>query len=251
MSDDYRDIFSPRRYLEENFIRPNEEDLFALDFIVSALARLPDNLRTLEFGAGPALYAVIALARKAKYLHVCDYVPANLDEIQLWLDGSPDAFGWRDYIELVLHLEGSPATPTSIDERSTRMREMVQQVSVCDAHNTGEILTRYGQYDLISAMHCTDVAAKDFEEWVTILAGLCEINTPQGWLLLGITTGSTVYTENDVPFPCLDLTAEDVKNGLARAGYNQATLLLGAYQFSPEHVREYSGMILSLAQKIQ
>jgi len=57
--------FDPKKYLSEMFNAPDDEDRFSLFFMARVLNSLPDNLLIHEFGGGPTLYSVAALARKA------------------------------------------------------------------------------------------------------------------------------------------------------------------------------------------
>ncbi len=40
---------------------------------------------------------------------MADYLPDNLEQIQLWLDNHPDAHNWDVHIKTALELEGDKA----------------------------------------------------------------------------------------------------------------------------------------------
>ena len=239
--------FDPKAYLKEMFSEPDDEDRFSIAFMVRVLKSLPDNLCMHEFGGGPTLYSVAALAAKAREIHFSDVVDANLREVEAWLKIKPDAHAWNPYIEVVLEAEGFPVTEATIANRAARMREIVTQLMRCDAQKKYPIELKNMQYELVAAHHCTDVAATSYQEWVGVLRNVTNIVHPKGWLILSVTTGANTYEVGDVTFECVNLTKTDVRNGLLAAGYREESILLETYKV--EHTREYSGIIIALAQR--
>ena len=73
----------------------------------------------LLFGVGPTLHHVFLTAGTAAEIHLAEYLPANLREIERWLVGAPDAHDWRPFVEYTLECEGV-AEPT--EDQVTRSR---------------------------------------------------------------------------------------------------------------------------------
>jgi hypothetical protein len=245
-ADGFNRYFDPKAYLKEMFQAPDDEDQFSISFIVKALNSLPDHLFIHEFGGGPTLYSVAALAAKAREIHFSDVVDANLREVEAWLKGKPDAHDWNPYIALALGAEGLPITEATITERAALMRRVVIQLVHCDAQRISPIDLENVQYDLVTAHHCTDVAATSVEEWIGVIKNVTNIVQPGGWLMLSVTTGSRTYEVGDVIFECVDLTIDDVQNGLLAAGYRKESIVVESYEV--EHPQEYSGIIAALAR---
>jgi len=240
--------FNPRTYLDEYFGELDDEDSFALQFMASALRAMPNGLLAHEFGGGPTLYSVAALAARAREIHFSDCVSANLKEVQRWLDDEPDAFDWRPYIRLALEAEGAPAMPEAVAHRAAEMRRLLTRLMICDAQASAPLGDTDIKYDLVAAHHCTDVAATNFAEWVKVLRNISTLIAPRGWLLVSVTTGARLYTVDEVKFQCVDLTPQDVRRGYVAAGYDPASFHMEA-QVAPGE-REYSGVIMAVARKL-
>lgn len=244
---DFNLHFDPKEYLREMFSVPDDEDRFSIFFMSHVLNSLPDNLLIHEFGGGPTLYSVASLARKAREIHFSDVVDASLQEVNAWLHGKPNTHNWNPYIALALEAEGSPATEAAITERATLMRKVVTHLMHCDAQRSSPIELDNMQYDLVAAHHCTDVAATNVTEWQQAIQNVTTIVRPGGWLMLSVTTGARTYEVGDVIFKCVNLTKDDIQNGLLAAGYRKESIILESYEI--EHPREYSGILIALARQ--
>lgn len=246
-ADGFRRHFDPKGYLKELFGAPDDEDCFSISFIVRALKSLPDQLFVHEFGGGPTLYSVVALAAKAREIHFSDVVDASLREVDIWLKGQPDAYDWNPYIALALEAKGMPVTKAAIAERAALTRKVVTQLMHCDAQRNPPIELENTQYDLVTAHHCTDVAATNVAEWQQVLQNVTTIVRPEGWLMLSVTTGACTYQVGNVIFECVNLTKEDVQKGLLSAGYDKESILLETYKV--KHAHEYSGIMIAMARR--
>jgi SAM-dependent methyltransferase len=245
---DFNHHFDPKEYLRDMFNAPDDEDRFSIFFMARVLNSLPDNLLIHEFGGGPTLYSVAALARKAREIHFSDVVDASLQEVNAWLDSKPEAHDWNPYIALALEAEGTTVTETAIAGRATLMRNVLSHLMHCDAQRNPPIELENIQYDLVTAHHCTDVAATNFREWQQVLQNVTTILRPGGWLMLSVTTGARTYQVGEVIFECVNLNKEDIQKGLLAAGYRKNSLVLESYD-TVEQPREYSGIIMALARR--
>ena len=239
--------FDPKEYLREMFSAPDDEDRFSMSFMARVLKSLPDNLFIHEFGGGPTLYSVAVLAPKAREIHFSDVVDASLREVDAWLRDQPGAHDWTPYLAVALQSEGMPVTDGTLSERTRLMRKVLTQLMHCDAQKSSPIALDNTQYDLVTAHHCTDVAATNVTEWQQVLKNITTIVSPGGWLILSVTTGARTYEVGDVIFECVNLTKEDVQNGLLASGYRKESIILEAYEI--EQSREYSGIITALARR--
>ncbi len=239
--------FDPRTYLEENFKVVDDEDKFAIQFINSFLKPVKNQLSIHEFGGGPALYSVAALASKAREIHFSDAVEANLHEVESWIKASPGAFNWENHIRLVLEVEGLPADQDAIIKRAADMRRLITKIMVCDAQSPNPLKPYHFSYDLVTAHHCTDVAATNVKEWFQVIKSVSTLVRPGGYLLLSVTTGSTHYTVGDKVFRCVDLTPSEIEQGYRLSGYDPASININTHR--NELKREYSGIIMAVARK--
>lgn len=246
---DYVATFDPKEYLKNFYVEPDPEDRFVIRFMVNALQKMSSNLQILELGGGPTLFAVATLAPKAHQIHFCDYVPANLKEVQRWLDNNDNAFNWHPYIEMVLEEEGKLVTPQAVEERAAEMRKKVTWLTNCNAaapEPLGQNVEK--KYNLVVAQASTDVAANTVKEWMQIISNISNtLLSPGGWLLISVITGTSGYTVGQERFHCLHLTNDDIYQGYMAAGFNPDTFQLETMSTSGD--REYFGISTAVAQK--
>jgi len=248
---EYAAVFHPKEYLAD-YGQLDDEVKFTIRFMVRALRGLPPDLLTLEFGGGPVLYSVATQVPYAREIHFCDFLPANLTEVQNWLDHEADAFDWTSYFELVLKEEGKPANPATIRLRADEIRRKVTRLSICDALAESPLGSTATRYDLVVANNCTDVAAATIPEWMQIMRNISNLVEPGGWLLVSVTTGATANTFITSPdqrsFPCVDLSDEAFYRGFLTAGCDPATFRVD--KLAVPTGREYSGLTIAIARKL-
>jgi hypothetical protein len=245
---DFESSFIPREYLDQYFTGGvDDEDRFTAVFIAEALSRMPEHLLVHEFGGGPTLYSVAALAAKAREIHFSDVVQANLEEVERWRLGGADVFDWKPYIRLALECEGSPADDRAVQRREDEMRRRLTRVMLCDAQLPAPLGDIRLQYDLLAAHHCTDVAATNVSEWFQVLKNVTTLVAPGGWLIVTVTTGTKIYTVGNTNFRCTDLTEEDFRKGFELAGYEPETMQIKTH--TVEGNREYTGIIAAVGRR--
>ncbi len=243
---DMRDVFDARAYLRQYFSTPSDEDRFSLKFWVEHIRHLPPGVHVLEYGGGPTLYSVLALAGKASSVHFSDYVPACLDEVRRWVAAEPGAHDWRPYTRYILELEGSPHDAATVATREAALRQQVAHLSEGDARAEQMLVDPRLPYDVITAHHCLDVAARDLPDFKRMVHRLAEMLTPGGLFLLSVTTGTTNYTVDGVVFNCLDLQVDQVRESLIEACIDPQRIMHAAM---PVEQEEYSGVLLSAGWK--
>lgn len=241
-----RDVFDARKYLKEYFTAPSEEDRFALSFWIEQIRHLPPGVRVLEYGGGPTLYSVLALARQASSIHFSDYVPSALIEVRKWIAGEPDAHDWRPYTRYILHLEQSPNGDVGAAARENALRRSMAHLSECDATTDAMLADPRPLYDVITAHHCLDVAARDLADFKRMVRRLAGWLAPGGLFLLSITTGTLIYTVEETQYPCLDLTQEQLHETFIETGMDPQRISVASM---PIEGQEYTGITLSSAWK--
>lgn len=246
---DFTTDFDPKLYLKTYYACPDEEDRFIIRFMVAMLKEMPDDLVTLEFGGGPTLYAVAALAPRSREIHFCDYVGKNLDEVQAWLDHRPGAYDWQPYIEMVLEEESVPVTPEAVTQRVADMRRKVTGLYRCDALAQAPLGPEARQYDLVVAQAVTESVATNFAEWVQVMDNISSLVKPGGGLLISVITGTEYYHVDRKRYANLHLTAEDIFKGYEAIGYDPDTFYLESMVAPAE--RDYAGLTTAMARKLR
>lgn len=244
---DYIAAFDPKAYLAECYDGPDEEHIFNIQFLVEVVQSLPTDLMVLEVGGGPTLHSAAVVAPHAYEIHFCDYVPANLAEVRRWLHGQPDAFDWRPFIQVALLKANLPTTPAAVEQRAAEMRRKLTQLLPCDVLRGAPLGDCAGQYDLVLAPHCTDVAAATPAQWQQVMHNITSLVKPGGWLFIAVTTGATHNTVGAQVFPCVDLSAEAIYQGYLTAGYDPNTFQLASIPAAAKY--EFTGIAYAIAQK--
>lgn len=246
-NNDYIASFDPKEYLQECFDGLDDEHIFNIEFLVDAIQQLPPDLMVLEVGSGPTLLSAAAIAPHTKEMHLSDYVPANLNEIQLWLDQRAEAFDWTPFIKVALAKEGLPTTTDAVEQRSLEMQRKITKLLLCDVRQPAPLGHGAGQYDLVLAPHCTDVAVATVSQWMEVMGNVSGLVKPGGWLFIAVTTGATHNTVGPRVFACVDLTDEDIYAGYRNIGYDSKTYRLAKIQADSKY--EYTGICYAIAQK--
>ena len=128
------------------------------------------------------------------------------------------------------------------------MRRLITKVMLCDAQDANPLKPNHFTYDLVTAHHCTDVAATNPHEWFQVIKNVSTLVRPGGYLLLSVTTGSTHYTVGDKVFRCVDLTPAEIEQGLRLSGYDPGSININTHR--NELQREYTGIIMAIARKL-
>src|SRR5262245_58991218 len=98
--------FEPRLYLDDYFLDVNEEYDGLYQFWCDAAQAMPEGLRALELGVGPTIYSTIPLSARFSEVHLADFVPESLVEIERWRRREAGCFDWRPHVQRVLQIEG-------------------------------------------------------------------------------------------------------------------------------------------------
>ena len=104
----------PERLLQ----RVEADERATIAFFVDAMRHAEPGQPVLLFGVGPTLHHVFLTAVTAAEIHLAEYLPANLHEIERWLAGAPEAHDWRPFVEYTLECEGVTRPDRGPDPRS-------------------------------------------------------------------------------------------------------------------------------------
>ncbi len=247
--DKYRADFDPQKYLNEYYlVEPEAEDIFVTQFMVRALRKMPPDMLILEFGGGPTLFAVAALAPQAREIHFCDYLTGNLAEVRRWLNDEPNAFDWTPYIEMALVAEGRSKASELVAFRTAEMRRKITRLIQCDALAEAPLGECQGQYDLVVAQSSTETATASIAEWRQIIGNISTLVLPGGWLLLSLITGAAGYSVGRHNFPHVNLTEDEIRQTYLSTGYDAQSFYLE--KLVAPGGRGYSGVISVTARKL-
>jgi NNMT/PNMT/TEMT family len=233
----------PRDYLADYYrvVEPDERETIA--FFVDAMKEAEPGKPVLFFGTGPTLHHVFLAAPRASEIHLADYLPANLEEIERWRARDPAAHDWRAFVRYTLECEGV-ADPSEEDvaRREELTRSKVTRLLEVDGRRPVPLDEVYAT--VISA-YCADSATDDRAMWETFMANITALVGPGGLFLTAALRRCSAYVVGGKRFPSANVDEHDMRHVLA-AG------------FSPEvQVREleghaaqgYSSVVLARARR--
>ena len=217
----------PQEYLADYYrvVEPDERETIA--FFAEAMNAAPAGEAVLVFGTGPTLHHVFLAAPRASEIHLADYLPANLAEIERWRRRDPAAHDWRAFVRYTLQCEGLIApTDADITRREELTRSKITRLLQLDARHPVALERRYAT--VISA-YCADSATDDRATWETLMENITDLVGPGGLFITAALRNCRSYLVADKRFPSANVDEHDLRRVLAS-------------DFSPRvHVRELQG----------
>ena len=189
----------PQQYLADYYsvVEPDERETIA--FFVDAMKAAPPGEPVLVFGSGPTLHHVFLAAPAASELHLADYLPANLAEIERWRTRDPAAHDWRAFVRYTLECEGLAApTEDDVTRREELTRSKITRLLQADARRSAPLDQRYAT--VISA-YCADSATDDRAMWETLMTNITGLVSPGGLFITAALRRCRSYRVGDQALP--------------------------------------------------
>ena len=203
----------PQQYLTDYYsvVEPDERETIA--FFVDAMKAAPAGEPVLVFGSGPTLHHVFLAAPTASELHLADYLPANLAEIERWRTRDPAAHDWREFVRYTLECEGLAApTEDDVTRREELTRSKITRLLQADARRSAPVDRRYAT--VISA-YCADSATDDRAMWETLMTNITGLVSPGGLFITAALRRCRSYRVGTKRFPCANVDEHDLRRVLA------------------------------------
>jgi NNMT/PNMT/TEMT family len=233
----------PGEYLSDYYSRLEADELETIAFFVDAMRETSPGEPVLFFGVGPTLHHVFLAAPHASEIHLADYLPANLREIERWLAREPGAHDWRPFVRYTLQCEGieSP-TEGQVTEREELTRARVTRLLRVDARHPAPLEERYAT--VVSA-YCADSATEDRAVWETFMEHIAGLVRPGGVFVTAALRRCRHYVVGGKRFPSADIDEVDVRAVLA-GRFAHATI--EARRLAEHAAQGYSGIVLAWAR---
>ena len=203
----------PQQYLADYYrvVEPDERATIA--YFADAMKDATAGEAVLVFGTGPTLHHVFLAAPKASEIHLADYLPANLEEIERWRTRDPAAHDWRAFVRYTLECEGLTApTDADITRREELTRSKITRLLQADARHPVVLDQRYAT--VISA-YCADSATDDRATWETLMANITGLVGPGGLFITAALRRCRSYLVGDKRFPSANVDEHDLRRVLA------------------------------------
>jgi hypothetical protein len=238
------------RYLD-TFYRdrpPTNDEHAVLRFLVEHVRDLPADQVVVEVGCGPTVHHTFPFAPYLSAIHMADYLPENLEEIERWRTKAPEAMDWSQYSRLVLELEGRTVAPEDTARREAEARTRITRLLPCDLQQElifGTPIT----YPIVGAFYCTEEVGISTSAWEQVMANLARVVPPSGRLYLACLRDTDRYLVGDAMYPCARIREQDVSRVLAALDFDMARSVIEASAIADQEQEGVVGVVLAAAIK--
>jgi NNMT/PNMT/TEMT family len=198
----------PQDYLADYYRVVEADERATIAFFVDAMRHAEPDEPVLLFGVGPTLHHVFLTSGTAAEIHLAEYLPANLREIERWLVGDPDAHDWRPFVEYTLECEGvAGPTADQVSDRQQLTRSKITTLLGGDARLADPLGGRgSAPYGAVISAYCADSATTDSATWETYMRHIAGLVRPGGLFVTAALRHSTGYVVGGKTFPsaCVD-----------------------------------------------
>ncbi|GGN87065.1 hypothetical protein GCM10010112_69290 [Actinoplanes lobatus] len=202
----------PAEYLTDYYRTVEPDEIATIAFLVDAMRHAERDQPILYFGTGPTLHHVFACAEAASEIHLGDYLPENLAEIQRWIEGAPGAHDWRPFVRYTLQCEGNTCpTDDEITAREDLTRAKITTLVRVDAHHPRPVNRRY---PTVVSAYCADSATGDRATWELFMRHITGLVQPGGLFLTAALRRCRGYTVGGKTFPGADIDERDLQAAL-------------------------------------
>jgi len=237
-----------RQYYSKSYVPDDEEAVYQR--LIPYLKRAGRTFaRAIDFGCGPTVHLVTPLAPYVEELHLADYLPGNLLEVQKWLRAEEGAHNWDLNIKRVLEIEGlAEVSQDDVAARKSQMRRKVTALKRCDVRQPHP-LSDGSVYDLVLSAYCVDAATNAKDEWRQLIVNLLRLCADGGTVVLVSSRKSRHYIVGDERFPNANIGEEDFAAALAAAGFDSRRTDIEAVPIKDWAEEGFDGIVIAIATK--
>ena len=234
---DYQNKFDSRLYVKRYDDVRDGPAGHMLRCFHHAFQTVPDNVKVLDYGAGPSLIPSIAAASKPSEIVLAEYAESNRKVLHEWLDEDPAAYDWTPHFNYVVRdLEGKGGEEVAV--RQEKVHNIVKAVVHCDLTQDPIIESSYNvSYDVVASSLVLTAASENYEQFVEFMCRLGKLVKTGGSLLLyTVEAFAHLYEVDNYTFKSLHVTIEEVESAMKIAGFGD---LHKSETYTPE-IESYS-----------
>jgi hypothetical protein len=236
----FDDDWVPGEYLADYYAEVEADERETIAFFVGAMREAQPGEPVLFFGVGPTLHHVFLAAPTASEIHLADYLPENLREIERWLEREPGAHDWRPFVRYTLQCEGiADPTDDQVADREELTRARITKLLQADARHPAPVPDRYA---IVVSAYCADSATGDRETWETFMRNIAGLVRPGGVLVTSALRRCRYYLVGGKPFPGANVDERDLR---AILGPNA---VVETRELAEHAAQGYRGIVLASAQ---
>jgi hypothetical protein len=170
-----------------------------------------------DAGSGPSVHHLLALAKYAHQIHLADYMPENLAEIQKWADNDPSAHNWELFISTILKNEGQEATPALIAARERDVRKKIKEYSLLDLKKPASRLPN-SVAPLVTSFFVADSATKSKNVFTKMTKNAFQLVEDGGLFVATYLGGCAKYRVGRRWINSASVTEHDIHHAFMMAG---------------------------------
>ncbi|MFG1708871.1 guanitoxin biosynthesis pre-guanitoxin forming N-methyltransferase GntF [Nonomuraea sp. M3C6] len=236
----------PAEYLTGYYSTLEPDEIATIAFFVDTMHRAQRDQPVLFFGVGPTLHHVFAAAEVASEIHLGDYLPANLTEIQRWIEREPGAHDWRPFVRYTLQCEGiSDPTDEDVAAREDLTREKITELIRVDGRHRRPVERHYAT--VISA-YCADSATGDRATWELFMRHITGLVRPGGIFVTAALRRCRSYTVAGKAFPSADVDEHDLR-AVLQPEFGPLNGSIEVRQMAQDATHGYSAIVLCCARR--
>lgn len=238
----------PRQYLADYYGRIEPDERRTIAFFVEAMRDCAPGEPVLYFGVGPTLHHVFLAAGKASEIHLGDYLPANLGEIERWIARDPGAHDWRPFVRYTLECEGlARPTEAEVAQREEITRAKITRLLEVDIRRDDPLrCAETPAYGTVISAYCADSATDDRGTWATYMTRIAGLVRPGGTLMTSALRRSRGYLVGSKTFPSPNVDETDMRAVLEPC-FGRDNLAIEACELAENGWHGYGSIVLARA----
>ncbi|XP_070539562.1 nicotinamide N-methyltransferase-like [Ptychodera flava] len=217
----YNTVFECMAYLNTHYFSDVEivprTNKFHFDMFQQTLSK--GNFtgpRLLDIGGGPNLGNAIYTCTQFPEIVFSDYSEKCRQAVEKWVENTPDAINWSQFIKNVCDMEG---TGNTWEERQAMVRRSIKDIIHCDVLKSNPLEPKvFEPFDAIVTSYCLESACPDRESFKVSMKNIINLLKPGGILMMFAALNESFYLIGEKRFYNLELDETFVKEAVVESG---------------------------------
>jgi len=240
----------PQAYLAEYYATVEPDERRTIAFFVDAYGKAAPGQKVLIYGVGPTLHHVFLVAGTASEIHLAEYLPANLLEIERWLARNPEAHVWRPFVRYILECEGIVApSDAQIERREELARAKITKLLSADLRRPYPLGPGAADpYGIVISAYCADSATGNLTQWHIFMQRIGALVRPGGTILAAALRRSCGYRVGGKLFPSANIDEGDLREALGLY-CDSGDLKVEVAQLGAPNAKGYDSILLAQGRR--
>jgi hypothetical protein len=240
----------PQAYLAEYYATVEPDERRTIAFFVDAYGKAAPGQKVLIYGVGPTLHHVFLAAGTASEVHLAEYLPANLLEIERWLARDPEAHDWRPFVRYILECEGIAApSDAQIERREELARAKITKLLSADLRRPYPLGPGAADpYGIVISAYCADSATGNLTQWHIFMQRIGALVRPSGTILTAALRRSCGYRVGGKLFPSANIDEGNLREALGLY-CDSGDLKVEVAQLGAPNAKGYDSILLAQGRR--